>query len=138
MKQITINVQITKTPRPYESVRLGGEWSLNDGEDATQAMAQALEQLNRFYADMIAQANKPQVDKQKASETAPATATTGGKMLLVWDRDMRIVNKIVKRIESGVPLEKVLEYYDPDDECMNVMKLAAELNEQKAAETVKQ
>ena len=137
MKQTTINVQITKTPRPYESVRLGGEWSLGEGEDATQAMAQALEQLNRFYADMMAQANKT-VEKAKAAETATTAATTGGKMLLVWDRDMRVVNKIVKRIQSGVSLDKVLEYYEPDGECMNVLKLAAELNEQKAVETVKQ
>lgn len=135
MKQTTINVQITKTPRPYESVRLGGEWSLGEGEDATQAMAQALEQLNRFYADMMAQAK---VEKAKAAETATTAATTGGKMLLVWDRDMRVVNKIVKRIQSGVSLDKVLEYYEPDSSCMNVLKLAAELNEQKAVETVKQ
>ena len=66
MKAITINVQISKSPKQYESIRLGGEWSVEEGETVESTMAKAYEQLNAIYADMLNP--KPKTEEKKPEE----------------------------------------------------------------------
>lgn len=49
MKATKIDVQITKNLGNYESVRIGGEWSLADGETIEQATAEAVAQLEETF-----------------------------------------------------------------------------------------
>lgn len=123
MKPITINVQISKCPKQYESIRLGGEWTLEEGETEQQAMSKALEMLEQFYAEHTCQ--KPK------TESAPAQIAEKpkGKTPLKMEADAKTIEAICKRIESGVSLEKVLEFYEPDENAMKVLKMAAKLNE---------
>lgn len=117
MKPITINVQISKCPKQYESIRLGGEWMVEDGETPEDVMRQAIDTLNKFYDEQTGA--KPKEQPQPKSEA---------KKPLHINTDASTIQSIVKRIESGVKLEKVLEFYEPDNEVLNVLKLAAETN----------
>lgn len=114
MKVITVNVQISKCPKQYESVRLGGEWTVDDGETPEQVMAAALEILNQFYAES-------QQPKQKAEPMA------NGKQRLTFENDKKTLEAICKKIQGGTPIETVLKYYEPDEEAMKVLNLAANI-----------
>lgn len=131
MKPITINVQISKCPKQYESVRLGGEWTVDEGETAEQVMAAALAELNKFYAE--SQAPKPKADPAPATPAAAAAAAAPApaadkKKPLSFGKDTKTIQAICKRIEAGTPLDKVLEFYEPDEQTMAVLKLAADFN----------
>ena len=132
MQAITINVQISKCPRQYECVRLGGEWTVESGETPESVMARALEILNAFYEESqrgtkaveqkVEQRVEPKVEQkveQKAVEPIIKTPLTMS--------DTKTLNAICRRIEVGVKLEQVLEYYEPDDEALAVLKLASKL-----------
>lgn len=124
MKVQTINVQITKTPRPYESIKIGGEWSLEAGETEEQAMAEALAMLNRFYDSLSRQPQ--QAATQQAAASTPATTTE--KQRITMADNLQLVKRICKKIEGGVSLDTVLKYYEPDEEVLRVLLTAGALN----------
>lgn len=135
MKVQTINVQITKCPKPYESVRLGGEWTVDKGETAEEVMSKALEILNQFYADSINQKAPKTVDAKPAAaepekehEEKPEAEPEKKKQPLRFMEDSKTLSAIAKRIEAGIKLDKVLEFYEPDADAMRVLKAAAEFN----------
>lgn len=86
MEVLTINVQITKSPRQYEAVRLGMEATVNRNETAEDAIKEATRRLNELYDEMYmqktkdgaevkkTQANKPAPEPAPAPESAPAPA----------------------------------------------------------------
>lgn len=131
MKPLTINVQISKCPKQYESVRLGGEWTVEEGETVEQAMSKALEMLNQFYVE----SQKPKEQKAAApkKEEAKADPTPAAekpaKQRLSFEKDSKTLQAVCKRLEAGVKLGKVLEYYEPDEQAMRALELAAKLNE---------
>lgn len=85
MDVITINVQITKSPRQYEAVRLGMEATVNRNETAEDTIKEATRRLNKLYDEMYMQKTKDGVESKKtqakpaqepasAPEPAPAQA----------------------------------------------------------------
>jgi hypothetical protein len=171
MKPFSINVQIAKCPKQYESVRLGMECTLDSGETAEQAIKEATAQLNAIYAEMISPA-KPKPAPQPAPKQAPQTAQTdeekpkakpAAPQPVVAEPqqaqetpqpvketpqpaapepqpiqreplkfgDPRIT-KAVKRMENDPSkaadvYDNMLKYFDPDEQTLNVLKLAAKL-----------
>lgn len=126
MKPITINVQISKCPKQYESIRLGGDWTLEEGETEQQAMSKALAMLEQFYAEHTGQ--KPKTESALAPAPAKTDDKPSGKTPLKMETDAKTIEQICKRIESGVKLETVLMYYELDADAMKVLELAAEMN----------
>jgi hypothetical protein len=125
MKPLTINVQITKCPKQYEAVRLGGDWTVDEGESAESVIKQATAELNRIYAEMYAP--KPAAAEAKA-EPAPAAEKPAKKEPLKFE-DAR-VQQAVKRMENNPEKKKeiynkMLEYFEPDAEALKVLQLAA-------------
>lgn len=49
MKANTINLQVVINLGNYESCRLGGEWSVEDGETTQEAMLKAREELRQSF-----------------------------------------------------------------------------------------
>lgn len=68
MKPNTINLQIVVNLGNYESCRIGGEWSLDDGESVVSAMEKAREELRNSFTQLyikrdgkyVARASEPQ------------------------------------------------------------------------------
>lgn len=133
MKPTTINVQITKCPKQYEAVRLGMECTIDAGETVESAIKAATEQLTAIYEGMINQQAKPSAapaasaPAQAPQEQAPAPAQK--ERLEFGDkRVQQIVRRMEKTPEKAKDiLEQTLKYFEPTEQVLNVLKLAAKI-----------
>ena len=132
MKPTTINVQITKCPKQYEAVRLGMECTIDAGETVESAIKAATEQLTAIYEDMVNQ--KPAAapvsapaPQEPTQEPAPAPAQK--ERLEFGDkRVQQIVRRMEKTPEKAKDiLEQTLKYFEPTEQVLNVLKLAAKI-----------
>lgn len=142
MKTISVNVQITKCPKQYEAVRLGVEVTLEPGENEADAIKTADQFLREQYAALYGeplQAAK-QVPAAAPSNPKPAQGveTKTAKEPPASDKRERLefsdkrVQQIVKRMEAQPGrakeiLEQTLKYFDPTEEVMKTLNLAAKL-----------
>lgn len=142
MKTTSINVQITKCPKQYEAVRLGLEATLEPGENEADAIKTADQFLREQYAALYGeplQAAKP-VPAAAPGNTKPAQGveTKTAKEPPASDKRERLefsdkrVQQIVKRMEAQPGrakeiLEQTLKYFDPTEEVMKTLNLAAKL-----------
>lgn len=142
MKTISVNVQITKCPKQYEAVRIGVEVTLEPGENEADAIKTAdqflREQYEALYGEQL-QAAKP-VPAAAPSNPKPAQGveTKTAKEPPASDKRERLefsdkrVQQIVKRMEAQPGrakeiLEQTLKYFDPTEEVMKTLNLAAKL-----------
>lgn len=136
MKAKTINVQITRCPRQYESIRIGGEWSVDKGETEAEAIDKALQLLNGYYDELMQPKQSPeQVAKSHESgENSPEQAQASpesAKKKLSYDSqsDRDVLQAIINKMErDGVTLDTVLKYYEPDDACLHCLQLVNVMN----------
>lgn len=142
MKTISVNVQITKCPKQYEAVRLGVEVTLEPGENEADAIKTADQFLREQYAALYGeplQAAKP-VPAAAPGNPKPAQGveTKTAKEPPASDKRERLefsdkrVQQIVKRMETQPGrakeiLEQTLKYFDPTEEVMKTLNLAAKL-----------
>ena len=142
MKTISVNVQITKCPKQYEAVRLGVEVTLEPGENEADAIKTADQFLREQYAALYGeplQAGKP-VPAAAPSNPKPAQGveTKTAKEPPASDKRERLefsdkrVQQIVKRMEAQPGrakeiMEQTLKYFDPTEEVMKTLNLAAKL-----------
>ena len=142
MKTISVNVQITKCPKQYEAVRLGVEVTLEPGENEADAIKTADQFLREQYAALYGeplQSAKP-VPAAAPSNPKPAQGveTKTAKEPPASDKRERLefsdkrVQQILKRMEAQPGrakeiLEQTLKYFDPTDEVMKTLNLAAKL-----------
>lgn len=142
MKTISVNVQITKCPKQYEAVRLGVEVTLEPGENEADAIKTADQFLREQYAALYGeplQTAKP-VPAAAPSNPKPAQGveTKTAKEPPASDKRERLefsdkrVQQIVKRMEAQPGrakeiLEQTLKYFDPTEDVMKTLNLAAKL-----------
>ena len=117
MKQTTINAQITKNLGNYESVRLGGEWSIED-EDQAQAYRSALEQLNQVFDELYHPKQNATQNENNAQNAKPVVDF--GTPLL-----QSICNRIAER--SDLTLDKIEQYYDLTPEARKTVMIAIKM-----------
>lgn len=130
MKPTTINVQITKCPKQYEAVRLGMECTIDAGETVESAIKAATEQLSAIYEGMI----NPQA-KHAAAPAAPAAPApepakepTRERLEFGDKRVQQIVRRMEKTPEKAQDImAQTLKYFEPTEEVLNVLKLAAKI-----------
>ena len=134
MKAKTINVQITRCPRQYESIRIGGEWSVDKGETEAEVLDKALQMLNGYYDELMQPKQSPeQVAKShKSGENSPEQVVKSHeKKKLSYDSqsDRDVLQAIINKMErEGVTLDTVLKYYEPDDTCLHCLQLVNAMN----------
>lgn len=142
MKTISVNVQITKCPKQYEAVRLGVEVTLEPGENEADAIKTADQFLREQYAALYgeplqaakpvpaAAPNNPKQAQGVETKTAKEPPASDKRERLEFS-DKR-VQQIVKRMEAQPGrakeiLEQTLKYFDPTEEVMKTLNLAAKL-----------
>lgn len=142
MTPTTINVQITKCPKQYETVRLGMECTIAPEESAADAIKAAHNELLAMYADMYPprqpKTKEPQSEQkpepqpeQKAEQSAePKPATDGKKLVKFGDKELQqIIARIEKAPEKGEEtIAKARQFFTFDDEAERVLNLAITLN----------
>ena len=142
MKTISVNVQITKCPKQYEAVRLGVEVTLEPGENEADAIKTAdqflREQYAALYGEPLQTANPVPAAAPGNPKPAQGVETKTAKEPPASDKRERLefsdkrVQQIVKRMEAqpgraNEILEQTLKYFDPTDEVMRTLNLAAKL-----------
>ena len=113
MKQTTINAQITKNLGNYESVRLGGEWSIEEGENPEQAYRSALAQLNQVFDELYH-------PKHNATQNEKKQVVEFGTPLL-----QSICNRIAEK--ADLTLDKIEQYYDLTPEAKKTVMIAIKM-----------
>lgn len=142
MKTISVNVQITKCPKQYEAVRLGVEVTLEPGENEADAIKTADQFLREQYAALYGEPLQAAKSVPAAAPSNPKPAqgveTKTTKEPPASDKRERLefsdkrVQQIVKRMEAQPGrakeiLEQTLKYFDPTEEVMKTLNLAAKL-----------
>ena len=138
MTPTTINVQITKCPKQYETVRLGMECTIAPEESAADAIKAAHNELLAMYADMYppkqAKPKEPQPEQkaepQPEQKPEPKPATDGKKFVKFGDKELQqIIARIEKAPEKGEEtIAKARQFFTFDDEAERVLNLAITLN----------
>lgn len=118
MKQTTINVQITKNLGNYESVRLGGEWSIEENENPAQAYRDALLQLNQVF-DELYHPKQNATQNEKQVQNAKQVVEFGTPLL------QSICNRIEEK--ADLTLEKIEQYYDLTPEAKKTIMIAIKM-----------
>ena len=142
MTPTTINVQITKCPKQYETVRLGMECTIAPEESAADAIKAAHNELLAMYADMYPPKQgkpkepKPEPQPEQKPEPQPEPqieqkpATDGKKLVKFGDKELQqIIARIEKAPEKGEEtIAKARQFFTFDDEAERVLNLAITLN----------
>lgn len=103
MRQTSIEIQITKNLGNYESVRLGGEWSIDENENPAEAYRSALVQLNQVF-DELYHPKQNATQNEKQVQNAKQVVDFGTPLL------QSICNRIAEK--ADLTLEKIEQYYD--------------------------
>ena len=134
MTPTTINVQITKCPKQYETVRLGMECTIAPEESAADAIKAAHNELLAMYADMYppkqAKPKEPQPEQKPEQKPEPKPDTDGKKLVKFGDKELQqIIARIEKAPEKGEEtVAKARQFFTFDDEAERVLNLAITLN----------
>ena len=136
MKPTAINVQITKSPRQYEAVRLSVDATLEEGENMSAAIKTLKAQLEQTYAEMIAkpaaaetkQTAAPAPAPAQAQAPAPAAGITRERLTFEDPRLQQAVARMERNPEKKIEIyNNMLKYFDPDEGALKVLKTAAAL-----------
>lgn len=122
MKQTTINAQITKNLGNYESVRLGGEWSIEENENPSQAYRNALLQLNQVFNELYH-------PKQNATQNATQNENQVHNAKQVVEFGTPLLQSICNRIaeKADLTLDKIEQYYDLTPEAKKTIMIALKM-----------
>lgn len=118
MKQTTINVQITKNLGNYESIRLGGEWSIEESENPEQAYRDALAQLNQVF-DELYHPKQNATQNENHVQNAKQVVEFGTPLL------QRICNRIAEK--ADLTIETIERYYDLTPEARKTVIIALKM-----------
>lgn len=118
MKQTTINAQITKNLGNYESVRLGGEWSIDENENPEQAYRNALIQLNQVF-DELYHNKQNSTQNEKNVQNAKQVVEFGTPLL------QSICNRIAEK--ADLTIDKIEQYYDLTPEARKTIMIAIKM-----------
>ena len=129
MKPTTIDVQITKCPKPYEAVRIGMQATLDPEETVESAIKAATAQLNALYIEMYqTKAETPQSEQKTAKTDA---SDKREKLTFEDERVQQIVNRIDKVRGDAAKVDEILKqvnkYYVLDANAQKAIDVAAQI-----------
>lgn len=149
-----INYEITINAGNYQSIRYGMEYSVSKSDKIEDDTLIMLDALMRQQIQAVLEARKSQVEKtttatpkceEKASKEAngednnnestpnetPKECAKESPKAPKKERLTKDANKlqaILNRMQQGVSIDKVLEFYDPDETAMQVLEMQEMLN----------
>lgn len=129
MKPTTIDVQITKCPKQYETVRIGMQATLEPEETVESAIKAATSQLNSLYVEMYQTKSET---PQNTLKTAKTDASDRREKLTFEDeRVQQIVNRIDKVRGDAAKVDEILKqvkkYYVLDANAQKAIDIAAQI-----------
>lgn len=127
MKLTKIEVSCTFNAGNYESVKLGGEWEIESGEEIGGAMQNALNAIRAEWERIKASKVESTTPQEKTPQTQEK-AVNGGKTLV--DFGSPLLQKIVDRImaDKSVTMDVITTHYDLTEDARKVIEAALTLN----------
>lgn len=127
MKLTKIEVSCTFNAGNYESVKLGGEWEINESETLTDAI-QAATNAIRGEWECIKATKVESTTPQEKTPQNKEKAEKSGKTLVEFGSPL--LQKIVDRImaDKSVTLDVITTHYDLTDDARKVIEAALTLN----------
>lgn len=127
MKLTKIEVSCTFNAGNYESVKLGGEWEIESGEEIGGAIKNAMEQIRGAWCDIKAAKVESTTPQEKTPQNEEK-AVKSGKTLVEFGSPL--LQKIVDRImtDKSVTLDVITTHYDLTDDARKVIEAALTLN----------
>lgn len=123
MKLETINLQLVKNIGNYETIRLGGEWSVDKSETLNEALQSARVALEDSFKDMQQAAGKAQAyEDEQATETAP-NGQPKERLIFGTAKFQAVLNKI----KAGVSVDEVRKWYIVSEADMEVLTLQSNI-----------
>lgn len=134
MKRIKLTYEITLRAGDYQSIKIGGEWSVD--ADPTPADIANIDTELRQQVEVVLQQRKADAeDKRKAqaeqakaeqpkSEQAQADAEDKRELVTTSKADEKKLKAILKKIQDGVPEETVRKFFRFDDKAEMLVKIA--------------
>ena len=138
-----INYEITINAGNYQSIMYGMEYSVSKTDKIEDDTLIVLDTLMRKQIQAVLEARKTQAEQtitastkcaEKASKEANGaddkadepTPKAPKKERLT--KDSNKLQAILNRMQQGVSIDKVLEFYDPDETTMKVLEMQEMLN----------
>ena len=126
MEMNKLTYEITMRAGDYQSIKIGGEWSVD--HKPTLADIATLDTELRQQVEVVLQQRKAEAeDKRKAqAEQAQAEAEAEDKRELVTTskKDEARLKAILKKIQDGVPEETVRKFFRFDEKAEMLVKIA--------------
>lgn len=158
MRVNTINLQMVINLGNYETLRVGAEWTPDSNQTMEEAMLAADKELRESASALLqarggvektapvqqpaapanvapAAQNEPEkkdaaaAPAPEAKTETPAADPKDDRELLTFENPK--LQKVIKRIEAGVSLDTVAQYYRFDDNAKKAVEMAAKLNVKK-------
>lgn len=127
MKLTKIEVSCTFNAGNYESVKLGGEWEIENSEEIGSAMQNALNAIRGEWERIKAAKVENNTPQEKTPQNEEKAAKSG-KTLVEFGSPL--LQKIVDRVmaDKSVTLEVITAYYDLTDDARKAIEAALTLN----------
>ena len=142
-----INYEITINAGNYQSIRYGMEYSVSKSDKIEDDTLIVLDTLMRKQIQAVLEARKTQAEQtitaapkcaEKASKEANGVDDNGDEPTPKetpkapkkerLTKDSNKLQAILNRMQQGVSIDKVLEFYDPDETAMKVLEMQEMLN----------
>ena len=125
MKLTKVEVSCTFNAGNYESVKLGGEWEITEGETLTDALQAATNAIRAEWERMKTQ----KVETPETVEKAPQNEEKSVSKRIV-EFGSPLLQKIVDRVmtDKSVTMDVITSHYDLTDDARKVIEAAITLN----------
>lgn len=129
MKMEKLTYEITMRAGDYQSIKIGGEWSVD--ADPTPADIATLDAELRQQVEVVLQQRKADAeDKRKAQAEQPKTeqpqadAEDKRELVTTSKKDEARLKAILKKIQDGTPEETVRKFFRFDDKAEILVRIA--------------
>ena len=125
MKLTKVEVSCTFNAGNYESVKLGGEWEITEGETLTDALQAATSAIRAEWKRIKA----PKAETPATAEKAPQIEGKAASKRLV-EFGSPLLQKIVDRVmaDKSVTMDVIASHYDLTEDARKVIQAAITLN----------
>lgn len=129
MKRTKLTYEITLRAGDYQSIKIGGEWSVD--ADPTPADIATLDAELRQQVEVVLQQRKADAeDKRKAQAEQPQPKTEQPKaedkreLVTTSKKDEARLKAILKKIQDGTPEETVRKFFRFDEKAEMLVRIA--------------
>lgn len=129
MEMNKLTYEITMRAGDYQSIKIGGEWSV--GHKPTPADIATLDMELRQQVEVVLQQRKADAeDKRKVqaeqpqAEQAQADAEDKRELVTTSKADEKKLKAILKKIQDGTPEEVVRKYFRFDEKAEMLVRIA--------------